>query len=190
MRGVVVALPALAAATAAALAFGGRVLVVADPLPVRADPAARRRDVPGAHATEPDHLHTHAGRQDGGHPPAVALRFVLRPALVAGPPRREDRAVRMGTPRPLLARRALDDPSVRRPPAGARPSTACVSTGQRVPETQRMTTPEDIQRALEAALPGARVSVEDTTGGGDHFEVEVAAAAFAGKTLVEQHQLV
>jgi uncharacterized SAM-binding protein YcdF (DUF218 family) len=37
MRGVVVALLALAAATAAALAFGGRLLVVADPLPVRAD---------------------------------------------------------------------------------------------------------------------------------------------------------
>jgi len=53
-----------------------------------------------------------------------------------------------------------------------------------------MTTPEDIRRALETALPGARVSVEDTTGGGDHFEVAVAAAAFAGKTLVEQHQLV
>jgi len=53
-----------------------------------------------------------------------------------------------------------------------------------------MTTPEDIRRALEAALPGARVSVADTTGGGDHFEVEVAAVAFAGKTLVEQHQLV
>lgn len=53
-----------------------------------------------------------------------------------------------------------------------------------------MTTPEDIRRALESALPGARISVADTTGGGDHFEVEVAASAFAGKTLVEQHQLV
>jgi len=53
-----------------------------------------------------------------------------------------------------------------------------------------MTTPEDIRRALAAAFPGARLSVEDTTGGGDHFEVEVAAAAFTGKTLVEQHQLV
>jgi stress-induced morphogen len=53
-----------------------------------------------------------------------------------------------------------------------------------------MTTPEDIRWALEAALPGARVSVADTTGGGDHFEVEVTSAAFAGKTLVEQHQLV
>ena len=53
-----------------------------------------------------------------------------------------------------------------------------------------MTTPEDIRRALESALPGARIMVADTTGGGDHFDVHVEATAFAGKTLVEQHQLV
>jgi stress-induced morphogen len=53
-----------------------------------------------------------------------------------------------------------------------------------------MTNPEEIRRLIETALPGARVQVADTTGAGDHFEVEVRAAAFAGKTLVEQHQLV
>jgi stress-induced morphogen len=53
-----------------------------------------------------------------------------------------------------------------------------------------MTTPEEIRRHIEAALPGARVVVADTTGAGDHFEVEVVASAFAGKSLVEQHQLV
>jgi stress-induced morphogen len=53
-----------------------------------------------------------------------------------------------------------------------------------------VTTPDEIRRALEAALPGARIDVEDATGGGDHFDVRVAASAFAGKTLVEQHQLV
>lgn len=53
-----------------------------------------------------------------------------------------------------------------------------------------MTNPADIRRNIEAALPGSRVAVADTTGAGDHFEVEVQAAAFAGKTLVEQHQLV
>jgi len=37
MRGVLIALIALAGATAAALVFGGRVLVVADPLPAHAD---------------------------------------------------------------------------------------------------------------------------------------------------------
>jgi stress-induced morphogen len=53
-----------------------------------------------------------------------------------------------------------------------------------------MTNPEEIRRAIEAALPGARTEVEDTTGAGDHFDVTVKAAVFAGKTLVEQHQLV
>lgn len=53
-----------------------------------------------------------------------------------------------------------------------------------------MTTPEDIRRSIEAAFPGARVQVADTTGAGDHFEVAVSAAAFAGKTMVEQHRLV
>jgi stress-induced morphogen len=53
-----------------------------------------------------------------------------------------------------------------------------------------MPTPDEIRRHIEAALPGARVAVADTTGAGDHFEVEVVTPAFAGKSLVEQHQLV
>jgi stress-induced morphogen len=53
-----------------------------------------------------------------------------------------------------------------------------------------MVHPEDIRRSIEAALPGARATVTDTTGAGDHFEVVVRAGAFAGKGLVEQHQLV
>jgi stress-induced morphogen len=53
-----------------------------------------------------------------------------------------------------------------------------------------MTTPDEIRRHLETALPGAAIAVADTTGAGDHFEVRVSTSAFAGKTLVEQHQLV
>jgi stress-induced morphogen len=53
-----------------------------------------------------------------------------------------------------------------------------------------MTTPETIRDHIAAALPGAVIEVSDTTGAGDHFEVAVQASAFAGKTLVEQHQLV
>ena len=49
---------------------------------------------------------------------------------------------------------------------------------------------DEIRRRIEGALPGAEVSVRDTTGGGDHFEARVVAAAFAGKTRVEQHQMV
>ena len=43
---------------------------------------------------------------------------------------------------------------------------------------------------LEAAFPGDPVSVEDRTGGGDHFQVTVASARFDGLSLVEQHRLV
>jgi stress-induced morphogen len=53
-----------------------------------------------------------------------------------------------------------------------------------------MLDPADIQRRIETALPGARVTIRDSTGTGDHFEARVVAAAFAGKTRVEQHQMV
>jgi stress-induced morphogen len=50
----------------------------------------------------------------------------------------------------------------------------------------------DVLRGLlEQAFPDAsELSVEDRTGGGDHFQVVVASARFNGLTLVEQHRLV
>jgi stress-induced morphogen len=50
----------------------------------------------------------------------------------------------------------------------------------------------DVLRGLlEQAFPDAsELSVEDRTGGGDHFQVVVASARFDGLTLVEQHRLV
>ena len=54
----------------------------------------------------------------------------------------------------------------------------------------QMPTPEDIKRRIEAAIPGARAEVEDFTGGGDHFRATVTAAAFAGRSRIEQHRLV
>jgi stress-induced morphogen len=53
-----------------------------------------------------------------------------------------------------------------------------------------MPRPEEIRERIAQQLPGARVEVTDTTGAGDHFDVRVRAAAFGGKSLVEQHQLV
>ncbi len=49
---------------------------------------------------------------------------------------------------------------------------------------------EEVQKLIEAGLPDALVSVEDTTGGGDHFEALVVSNAFEGKSLVERHQVV
>ena len=48
----------------------------------------------------------------------------------------------------------------------------------------------EVRRMIEAGLPGARVEVQDTTGGGDHFEALVVSDRFEGKGLVERHQIV
>jgi len=48
-----------------------------------------------------------------------------------------------------------------------------------------------LERLLRDAFPDAReLSVEDRTGGGDHFQVTVASPRFAGLPLLEQHRLV
>jgi stress-induced morphogen len=53
-----------------------------------------------------------------------------------------------------------------------------------------MPTANEIARRIEASIPGARAEVEDYTGGGDHFQATVTAAAFAGRSRIEQHRLV
>ena len=50
-----------------------------------------------------------------------------------------------------------------------------------------MMQPEDIKQMIERGLPGARASV---TGDGHHFEAEVIASEFAGKSTLQQHQIV
>jgi len=50
--------------------------------------------------------------------------------------------------------------------------------------------PDEIRTRIRAALPDAQVDVVDTTGTGDHFDATVVSAAFAGKGLVQQHQLI
>jgi stress-induced morphogen len=49
---------------------------------------------------------------------------------------------------------------------------------------------EDISQRIEASIPGATANVEDYTGTGDHFRATVTAAAFAGRSRIEQHRLV
>jgi len=49
---------------------------------------------------------------------------------------------------------------------------------------------DSLRAQLQAAFPDAEVSVEDRTGGGDHFQVIVASSAFNGLSLIEQHKLV
>jgi stress-induced morphogen len=48
----------------------------------------------------------------------------------------------------------------------------------------------DIERLIKAALPDAKVTIEDLAGDGDHYAAEVVSAAFKGKTRVQQHKMV
>ena len=53
-----------------------------------------------------------------------------------------------------------------------------------------MPSTEEIKQCIEEAIPDARAEVEDWTGGGDHFRATVVSPAFAGKSRVQQHQMV
>jgi acid stress-induced BolA-like protein IbaG/YrbA len=50
-----------------------------------------------------------------------------------------------------------------------------------------MVKPEDVRQYIEQGLACERVEV---TGDGQHFEALIVSSAFAGKSKVQQHQLV
>ena len=50
--------------------------------------------------------------------------------------------------------------------------------------------PGEIEDMIKAGIPGAKVTIRDLAGDGDHYAAEVVAEAFRGKTRVQQHQLV
>jgi acid stress-induced BolA-like protein IbaG/YrbA len=50
-----------------------------------------------------------------------------------------------------------------------------------------MVTPEQIKQWIESGLPGSRVEVD---GDGRHFQAIVSCGEFAGKTRIQQHQMV
>jgi stress-induced morphogen len=51
-------------------------------------------------------------------------------------------------------------------------------------------TEAEIKHRIKAALPDAEITLEDLAGDNDHWKVIVKSAAFAGKTRVQQHQMV
>ncbi|MFB2896657.1 BolA family protein [Aerosakkonemataceae cyanobacterium BLCC-F50] len=53
-----------------------------------------------------------------------------------------------------------------------------------------MISPEQVKAMIVAQMPDAKVEVQDLTGGGDHYQVSVVSSMFAGKGLVQQHQMV
>ena len=53
-----------------------------------------------------------------------------------------------------------------------------------------MIEPDSLAALIRAEIPDAQVEITDRTGTLDHYNVSVRSKAFAGKTLIEQHQLV
>jgi stress-induced morphogen len=51
-----------------------------------------------------------------------------------------------------------------------------------------MATADEVKQRIEAAIPGARATVESPDD--VHFSAHVAAPAFAGKSRVQQHRMV
>jgi stress-induced morphogen len=47
-----------------------------------------------------------------------------------------------------------------------------------------------IEKMIKEAYPDAKVVIEDLRGDGDHYSALVVSAAFAGKSRVQQHQMV
>ena len=48
----------------------------------------------------------------------------------------------------------------------------------------------EIEQLIKEGLPDAAVTIEDLRGDGDHYACNVVSSAFAGKTRVQQHQMV
>jgi len=49
---------------------------------------------------------------------------------------------------------------------------------------------DEIATLIKQALPDAQVTIRDLRGDGDHYAAEVISSEFAGKTRVQQHQMV
>jgi stress-induced morphogen len=48
----------------------------------------------------------------------------------------------------------------------------------------------DIEKLIREGIPNAEVRIEDLAGDGDHYAAHVSSPAFAGKSRVQQHQMV
>ncbi len=48
----------------------------------------------------------------------------------------------------------------------------------------------EIEGLIRETFPDARIEVKDLAGDGDHYAATIVSAAFAGKSRVQQHQMV
>jgi stress-induced morphogen len=49
---------------------------------------------------------------------------------------------------------------------------------------------QTLETMLREGIPGATVRIDDLRGDGDHYAAHVESPAFAGKSRVQQHQMV
>jgi len=50
--------------------------------------------------------------------------------------------------------------------------------------------PGEIEDMIKQGIPGAKVTIRDLAGDGDHYAATVIAESFRGKSRVQQHQMV
>ncbi len=48
----------------------------------------------------------------------------------------------------------------------------------------------EIESMIKEAFPDASIAIDDLRGDGDHYAATIVTSAFAGKSRVQQHQLV
>ena len=51
-------------------------------------------------------------------------------------------------------------------------------------------TSDEIENMIKEAMPNAKVIIEDLRGDGDHYSAHVISDEFAGKSKIQQHQMV
>jgi len=51
-------------------------------------------------------------------------------------------------------------------------------------------TASELEGLIRDSIPDAKVTIDDLRGDGDHYAAMVVSTAFAGKTRVQQHQMV
>jgi stress-induced morphogen len=49
---------------------------------------------------------------------------------------------------------------------------------------------DEIVTLIKQGIPDAEIEMQDMAGDGDHWAATVVSAAFAGKTKIQQHQMV
>jgi len=48
----------------------------------------------------------------------------------------------------------------------------------------------EIEALIKAAIPDAKVTIEDLAGDGDHYAARIISETFRGRSRVQQHQIV